>query len=112
MTNKHQFIQIYFTIDNREKAEEIANLLVETRLAACVQISGPIQSLYHWAGKIEKATEWKCTIKTAKELYQEVRALIKSKHSYEIPEIFSQEVAEVDPDYEKWLIKMLKRNLR
>ena len=108
----HKLIQIYFTIDDREKAEEIANTLVENRLAACVQISGPIQSIYHWAGKIEKATEWKCTIKTAKELYQEVRALIKLKHSYEIPEIFSQEVAEIDPDYEKWLIKMLKCNLR
>jgi periplasmic divalent cation tolerance protein len=108
MAINRQFIQIYLTIDNREKAEEIANSLVENRLAACVQISGPIQSIYHWAGKIEKSTEWKCSIKTTKDLYQEVRNLIKSKHSYEIPEIFSQEIAEVDHDYEKWLRKALK----
>jgi len=108
MTNKHQFIQIYFTIDDREKAEEIANTLVENRLAACVQISGPIQSIYHWAGKIEKSTEWKCSIKTTQDLYPEVRNLIKLKHSYEIPEIFSQEIAEVDHEYENWLMEMLK----
>lgn len=108
MTINHQFIQIYFTIDNKEKAEEIANSLVKNRLAACVQISGPIQSIYHWAGKIENTTEWKCTIKTAKYLYQEVRDLIKSKHTYEVPEIFSQELARIEPDYEKWLMEMLK----
>jgi len=108
MTINRQFIQIYFTIDNREKAEEIANALVENRLAACVQISGPIQSIYHWAGKIEKSTEWKCSIKTIKELFQEVRNLIKSKHSYKIPEIFSQEIAEVDREYENWLMEALK----
>ena len=108
MAINRQFIQIYFTIDNRERAEEIANLLVENRLAACVQISGPIQSIYHWAGKIEKSTEWKCSIKTTQDLYPEVRNLIKSKHTYELPEIFSQEIAEVDRDYENWLIEMLK----
>ncbi len=52
------FIQVITTIDKREEADKIAGELVARRLAACVQVLGPVQSTYHWQGKIETAQEW------------------------------------------------------
>jgi periplasmic divalent cation tolerance protein len=62
-------IEVHTTIDSREAAQKIAEAIVSKRLAACVQVSGPITSTYWWQGKIEQAEEWLCTAKTRKELY-------------------------------------------
>ncbi len=59
-------IQIITTTDSKAAAERIARELVEQRLAACVQIGGPITSVYRWQGKMETAEEWTCTIKTVR----------------------------------------------
>lgn len=54
----HTFIQITTTTDKKEDAKRIATALVERRLAACVQIIGPIDTTYWWKGKIESTEEW------------------------------------------------------
>ncbi len=59
-----EFLQIVTTTGKQEEARRIADALVEQRLAGCVQIVGPIESLYRWEGIIETATEWQCWIKT------------------------------------------------
>lgn len=66
------YIQIVTTAGNEEQAEKIAKSLVENRLAACVQTVGPITSTYWWQGKIEKAQEWLCLIKSKTDLYEQV----------------------------------------
>ncbi len=102
MTN---FIEVHTTIDSKEAAENIATTLVARRLVACVQISGPITSVYWWQGKIENAQEWVCTAKTRKSLYHEVEEAIKEKHTYDVPEILATEIVEGIQSYEDWIVR-------
>jgi periplasmic divalent cation tolerance protein len=97
------FIQVTTTTEKREDAERIARTLVEARLAACVQIVGPITSIYRWKGKIETAGEWLCLIKSRAENYGAVEQTIRSLHPYEIPEIIAVPLTAASRDYLGWL---------
>jgi periplasmic divalent cation tolerance protein len=97
------FIQVTTTTEKREDAERIARSLVETRLAACVQILGPIESIYRWKGKIETAVEWLCLIKSREENFGAIEHAIRSLHLYETPEIIAVPVAAGSRDYLDWL---------
>lgn len=103
-----QFIQITTTADKQDVAEKIAEALVEKRLAACVQISGPIVSIYRWKGRTERAQEWLCTVKTRQNLYMEVEKAIKALHPYETPEIIAAPILAGSEDYLAWLNAELK----
>ncbi len=83
------YIQVVTTTDQRETAERIASALVEHRLAACVQIVGPISSTYHWHGEVETAQEWQCWAKSRRELYNAIEQTISRLHPYEVPEILA-----------------------
>ena len=72
-----EYIQVVTAIEKREDAEKIAKALVEKRLAACVQILGPIVSTYWWKDNIETAEEWLCVIKSKKDVYEELEKSIK-----------------------------------
>ncbi len=98
-----QFLQITTTTASREEAQIIARHLVGEKLAACVQILGPINSTYHWKGKIETADEWLCLIKTRAALYGKVEKAIRSLHSYETPEIIATMISKGNIDYLRWL---------
>ncbi len=104
-----QHIQVTTTTSTREDAERIAEALVEARLAACVQIVGPIASVYRWKGDVQKATEWLCIAKTERRLYAEVEATIKRLHTYEVPEVLATEVVDGSKDYLDWLHEELER---
>lgn len=97
------FIQVTTTTEKKEDAERIARALVETRLAACVQIVGPISSIYRWKGKIESAGEWLCLIKSREAYYGAVERKIRSLHPYETPEIIAVPVTAGSRDYLEWL---------
>jgi periplasmic divalent cation tolerance protein len=103
------YIQVVTAIAKRENAEKIANALVEKRLAACVQILGPIVSTYWWKDNIETAEEWLCVIKSKKEVYEELEKSIKEIHPYETPEIFALPVVAGSKDYLKWLSNEVKK---
>jgi periplasmic divalent cation tolerance protein len=96
-------IQISTTTESKEQAEKIAQHLLETKLAACVQITGPITSIYRWKGKVENAQEWLCMIKTREELFDKVEAAIKKLHSYETPEIVAAPIVKGSKEYLLWL---------
>ncbi len=98
-----QYIQVTTTTSTRAEAERIAEALVEARLAACVQIVGPMASVYRWNGDVERATEWLCIAKTERRLYAEVDAAIKRLHTYEVPEVLATEVVDGSKDYLDWL---------
>ena len=100
---KNKYIQVVTTISGKRGAEKIAKALINKRLAACVQIAGPIKSIYRWKGKIETAKEWVCVIKTRKNLYEKVEAAIKKIHPYEVPEIIAVPIAAANKDYLKWI---------
>jgi periplasmic divalent cation tolerance protein len=98
-----EFIQVLTTTETREGADTIARLLVEKRLAACVQIVGPVTSTYRWQGRVETAQEWQCLIKSRRDLFGEVEKAIRTVHPYEIPEIIATAILEGSDDYLQWL---------
>ena len=97
------YIQIVTTTDKKEDAEKIAMTMVEKKLAACVQIVGPITSTYRWKGTIETATEWQCVIKSREALYPEIEKAIQSIHPYEVPEIIAMSIFAGSKKYLEWL---------
>lgn len=102
-------IQVLTTVPSQEQAAQIARILVEQRLAACVQVLGPITSTYRWQGAIETAQEWLCLAKTAKALYPQLEEAIRRAHPYQVPEILAVQVAAASADYLAWLAAELKR---
>ena len=103
-----EYIQVFVTIDDESKAEEIASKIVEKRLAACVQITGLVKSLYRWKGKINKDKEWLLIFKSSEKLYDELEREIKNLHTYDTPEILAMPVVKGNVDYLNWLEEELK----
>ena len=102
-----EYIQVVTTTEHERQAIEIARALVDRRLAACVQVVGPITSVYRWQGKIETGREWQCVAKTRRELYAKVEAAIRRLHAYEEPEILATPVTAGSPTYLAWLDRQL-----
>jgi len=98
-----EYIQVITTVEKKEDAEKMPSVLVEKRLAGCVQIVGPISSTYWWKNNIETEKEWLCLIKTKKTLYNKIEITIKEIHPYEIPEIIALPIIAGNKDYIKWL---------
>jgi periplasmic divalent cation tolerance protein len=98
-----EYIEVHTPIDSQEGAQKMANAIVSRRLAACVQVSGPIISTYWWQGKMEQAQEWVCTAKTRAELYSQLEQAIREVHPYDVPEILAVKVVAGNPDYLTWV---------
>jgi len=96
------------TAGNREEAEKIANALVEAELAACVNIVGPIRSIYRWQGKVENAEEFLLLAKTWGAAYDDVESMIRELHSYELPECIALRVEKGSEPYLEWLEDSVK----
>ncbi|MEN6450291.1 MAG: divalent-cation tolerance protein CutA [Thermoguttaceae bacterium] len=103
-------LQVVTTIERREDAQRIARVLVESRLAACVQVLGPIASTYRWQGKVETAEEWQCSIKTRRDCYPAVEQAIRKLHPYEVPEIVALPIVAGGADYLAWLDEQVRGN--
>jgi periplasmic divalent cation tolerance protein len=96
-------VLITTTSDDRKKLEEIAAQLIELKLAACCQLSGPITSWYRWQGQTESAQEWVCTIKTTQRRFPEVRDKILELHHYDQPQIVAIDIGDASTGYRKWV---------
>lgn len=103
------FIQVVTTTASRDDAQRIAAALVEERLAACVQVIGPIFSTYRWRGQIEQAEEWLCLIKSQRALYGELEQAIRARHPYDTPEIMAMPVVTGSEPYLRWLSEELRQ---
>jgi len=97
------YIQIVTTAGTRDDAQRIARALVDERLAACVQVVGPVASTYRWKGQIESGEEWQCWAKTRQSLYERVEQAIRRLHPYEVPEILALPVLAGSAAYLAWL---------
>jgi len=104
-----QYIQVITTAETEEDANRIAQTLVEKRLAACAQVSGPITSTYWWKGRLETAREWQCVAKSCGALFQRIREAILKVHPYDVPEILALPVTAGSPDYLRWLDEQLAK---
>jgi periplasmic divalent cation tolerance protein len=97
------YVQVLTTAGSEQEAEAIASALVEGRLAACVQIVGPIASAYRWHGEIRREREWQCLAKTEARLYDGIEAAIRRVHSYDEPEIIAIPILAASPGYLAWI---------
>lgn len=100
MTDK---VVVFSTCGSAEEAELIARTLVETRLAACVNIVPQVRSIYRWKDTVEDAEEWLLVIKTRRDLLAAMTAELSRVHSYEVPEAVAMLIADGLPDYLAWI---------
>lgn len=105
MTDK---VVVLVTAANLKEARKIARGLVEARLAACVNVTPPVESIYRWQGKIENGRERLLVIKTAREIFAEVEAAIRRLHSYTNPEIICLPIIDGSREYLDWLADSVK----
>jgi len=103
-----EYIQVLTTVEHKADAENIAKNLVEKRLAACVQILGPLTSYFHWQGKLDSAAEYLCLIKSRDDLFAELETEIISMHPYDVPEIIVTQVTKGSKDYLNWMASELE----
>jgi periplasmic divalent cation tolerance protein len=100
MTGK---IVVLSTCASREQGEQLARALVESRLAACVNIVAGVRSIYRWKGEIESADECLLAIKSSHGQFDALRARIEELHPYEGPEIVALPVVDGAAKYLDWL---------
>jgi len=100
-------IVVLMTAANREEAGRIAEMLVSTRLAACVQILPEIQSIYRWQGEVSREMESLLLAKTTKDRFDELVSGVTAIHSYETPEIIALPITAAAEPYLKWLLASL-----
>jgi periplasmic divalent cation tolerance protein len=97
---------LFFVLSNlpdRASADALAQVLVEGRFAACVNILPPCRSIYRWNGAIEAANEVPMLIKTTEARYAALEAAIRAQHPYDVPEIIAVPVAAALPVYLAWV---------
>ena len=94
------------TAGTPEEAERVATALLERRLAACVQVVGPIDSRYWWEGRLETATEWLCLVKTTDDRVDDVVAAIQEVHSYDVPEVIVLPIVAGSEAYLRWIAQV------
>jgi periplasmic divalent cation tolerance protein len=100
-------IVILSTVDSVELGRKIAGALVDAGLAACVNIIPGVRSVYRWQGKICDEEELLLLIKTTAARFEEVRRLIRSLHTYQVPEVISLPIGAADRDYISWLCEQV-----
>ena len=96
-------IAVFMTAANREEAARLAQMLVEKRLAACVQILPEMESVYRWQGKVERQPEVLLIAKTTAARFDELEKEVIVFHSYETPEIVAFPLTAVSNPYLEWL---------
>ncbi len=103
-----EYILIYTLCASGKEAKKIGKLLLENRLAACVNIFPAVQSMYWWEGKIQNAKEVGLFVKTHSSKFEAIKSEILKNHSYECPCVVSLPVQEGEESYLKWIGKEIR----
>ena len=96
-------IVVLITTSSEEEARKIAELLVNGKKAACVNIVPGVDSVFWWKDRLDSARESLLLVKTRASLFPEIVELVKRTHSYEVPEIIALPIIAGSEDYLKWL---------
>lgn len=96
-------IEVRVSAPDAETAQSLARSLVESRLAACVQVLGPMTSTYWWQGSVETEQEHLLLAKTTAELFEPICERLRTEHPYDNPEVLAVPVAGAAPAYAAWL---------
>ena len=101
--NQEEFVLILVTTNSQEEGLRIARALVDSRLAACVNIISGLRSIYRWEGKIWDEGEFLLLVKTRIALFGQAEDKIKEIHTYEVPEIIGIPITQGFETYLNWL---------
>ena len=96
-------ISVYAVFANAEEAERIGRLMVEERLAACINILAPVRSVYRWQGKVETADEVAAIFKTSQARADALITRIASLHSYDVPCVATWPIDKILAPYADWV---------
>lgn len=96
-------IVVLVTVGSREEGERIATAVVSERLAACVNLIGPIESIYRWDSQVQHDQELLLIIKTRAALFDSLEARVKMLHSYQTPEVIAVPITSGSAEYLEWL---------
>jgi len=102
MDGRSEFVFVYSTFPDRESALRVANALVQQRLAACVNIHGPMTSVYEWEGKLEEGPEFAAFIKTRRANADAVASTARPLHPYSVPCFLVLPIESGNADYLDW----------
>lgn len=102
------YIVVFVTAGSKKEAQKIAAGLIKQKIAACVNIVDKVDSLFSWEGKTQKAKESLLIIKSRKEKMARLIKLVKSLHSYTVPEIIALPVIAGDKPYLRWIDAALR----
>jgi len=105
---QNAYVIVLVTTASKLEAEKIAQRLLKQRLIACANIIGPVSSLFHWSGKMEKAEEYLIFMKSRRDLFDKLAETVKALHSYEVPEILVLPIVGGSKAYLDWLGSCLK----
>ncbi len=94
---------VFSTFPDIEKARQIGTSLVESQLAACVNLIPAVESIYRWQGKVESSSEVLAIFKTTAAAWPRFETLLKSLHPYEVPEIIALKPAQMTKSYAAWV---------
>ena len=108
MKKQSTFVVVLITAKNMQEAKKISGTLVNEKLAACVNIVKGVQSMFWWEGKIDQVSEALLIVKTKKSILRKLIKMVKSVHSYTVPEIIALPILSGDRDYLKWINESVK----
>lgn len=97
------FVIVLSTFPTDQDPVPLARALVEERLAACVNVLPPMQSIYRWEGKVEHAAEHQLVMKTTAARVEALKARLADLHPYDVPELLVLPVADGGADYLRWI---------
>jgi periplasmic divalent cation tolerance protein len=106
-----QALLVLTNLPDEAAAHVLARLLVERRLAACVNLMPAVRSIYYWQGAIEEAMEVTMLIKSTQARYAELEAAIKMAHPYDVPEIIASPIVAGLPEYLDWIESETKKEI-
>ncbi len=94
--------QLFTTFESRDDAMSLGREAVDARAAACVQVIGPITSIYRWDGAVEETEEFLCLMKVPREGLERLVQFVRDRHPYDTPELTAVDSAFVEERYLSW----------
>jgi len=109
MENRENVV-IFITTGTDEEAHRIANMLLNQKKVACVNILPKVRSLFWWQDKLDSAQESLLIVKTRASLLSEIVSMVREVHSYDVPEVIALPIIGGNPDYLEWIGKEVKQS--